>query len=96
MIYYKRIWDESRGDDYDSWGSSVWYFEVCKISGITRQQMEIYANGQALLYDEDINTFDRYGGLSEIPFDVEKCESFEISKLEYEQLKNITKFLNTK
>lgn len=26
--YYKRRWEESRGDDHDDWGRSTWYFEV--------------------------------------------------------------------
>ncbi len=96
MIYYKRVWDESRGDNYDSWGRSVWYFEVCKLSGITREQIEIYANGQALFYDEDTNTFDKYGGLAEIPFIIEEYEPYEISKIDYENIKNRTKFINSK
>ena len=26
--YYKRNWEETRGDEFDSWGTSIWYFEV--------------------------------------------------------------------
>ncbi len=26
--YYKRKWNEIRGDEYSSWGTSTWYFEV--------------------------------------------------------------------
>jgi hypothetical protein len=26
--FYRRRWDESRGDEFDAWGHSVWYFEV--------------------------------------------------------------------
>jgi hypothetical protein len=26
--YYKRRWDEVRGDEHNDWGPSTWYFEV--------------------------------------------------------------------
>ena len=28
MRYFKREWSETRGDAFDSWGSSFWYFET--------------------------------------------------------------------
>jgi len=28
MRYFKFHWEESRGDAYDDWGASWWYFEV--------------------------------------------------------------------
>src|SRR5262245_55019643 len=27
MRYFRREWDESRGDDYDAWSLSEWFFE---------------------------------------------------------------------
>ncbi len=26
--YFRRRWDEVRGDEFDGWGHSVWYFEI--------------------------------------------------------------------
>ena len=28
MRYVRRAWDEHRGDEYASWGTSLWYFEI--------------------------------------------------------------------
>ncbi|BBM02054.1 hypothetical protein [Microbulbifer sp. GL-2] len=96
LTYYKRVWEETRGDEYSSWGTSVWYFAICKRSGITREQIEVYENGNACFYDEDTNLHDQYGGLSEIPFDLNEWKAYEISQLDYEHLKRTTTFINSK
>ena len=92
--YYKRIWNETRGDEYDHWGPSVWYFECTEPSGIVREQIEIYQNGNALFYGEDGIVSDNYGGLSEIPFEIEEWVLYEISKSEYVSIKVETLFIN--
>jgi hypothetical protein len=28
MPYYRREWRESRGDEFDGWGESEWWFDV--------------------------------------------------------------------
>jgi hypothetical protein len=80
--YYKRKWDETRGDEFDSWGASMWYFEIGEDKYITRQ-IEIYENGNRLKYHND-KRFDDYGGLGTGPLDVIEFEAFEIDKDEFE------------
>ena len=96
MKYYKRRWHESRGDDYDFWGKSDWYFSICSHSGITREQIEKYDDGTSLYYSEEGVMHDEFGGLSEVPFDMSEWASFEISKDEYELVKSKTEFKNAK
>lgn len=47
--YVKRHWDESRGDAYDAWGTSWWYFEVDSDGSVMRQ-IEEYNSGRLLRY----------------------------------------------
>ena len=63
MNYFKQHWDESRGDQYDHWGTSWWYFEADENMWITRQ-IEIYSNGNVLQYDRE-HVVDQYGMLSD-------------------------------
>ena len=37
MKYFKRNWNETRGDQYDSWGKSVWLFETDNNGEVLRQ-----------------------------------------------------------
>lgn len=83
--YFKRRWDELRGDDYDNWGTSMWYFEMDADNYVTRQ-IEVYDNGKILKYDE-LHVEDEYGGLAEKAFDKEELVDFEpclISRDEFE------------
>lgn len=80
--YYKRKWDETRGDEFDSWGTSIWYFEIEEDKNITRQ-IELYENGNRLKYHLD-KRFDDYGGLGTEPLDVIEFKEFEIDKNEFE------------
>ncbi|MFC0518772.1 DUF6881 domain-containing protein [Mucilaginibacter angelicae] len=84
MKYYKRNWDELRGDEFDFWGTSTWYFE-CDEDDYVLRQMEIYANGNVLKYDESYQE-DKYGGLAEGPLDSEEFAEFEITKDEFERV----------
>jgi hypothetical protein len=75
--YFKREWDEPRGDELDHWGTSTWYFEVGDDGHATRQ-LEVYRSGNALAYDER-HLEDAYGGLAEPRFDGAEWDAFEIS-----------------
>jgi hypothetical protein len=74
--YFKRNWEESRGDNYDSWGTSEWYFEV-EPNGNVIRQIEVYKNGPTLRYG-DHKLEDDYGGLSDQSIDLEEFKDYEI------------------
>ncbi|WP_169952787.1 hypothetical protein [Microbispora sp. H11081] len=61
--FYRRRWDESRGDEFDDWGHSVWYFEVDD-DGCPVRQVEVYDAGPVLRYGPE-HKEDRYGGLGQ-------------------------------
>lgn len=84
--FFKRPWEESRGDEYDSWGTSTWYFEIGDDSYVSRQ-VEIFENGVVLRYDE-AHVEDIYGGLGEGARDLEGegFLPFEIGQAEFEQV----------
>jgi hypothetical protein len=50
--FYRRPWDQTRGDDFDSWGRSVWYFETSN-DGWPVRQIEVYDGGRVLRYGPD-------------------------------------------
>ena len=58
--YYRRRWEESRGDAWDSWGPCVYLFEV-GADGRAVRQIEQYETGPTLRYgeghDEDEHDF---------------------------------------
>lgn len=80
--YYKREWNKNRGDEFASWGTSVWYFEIGKDQYITRQ-IEVYKNGNRLKYHSE-KKFDDYGVLGTTPLDIIEFKEFEIDKDEFE------------
>ena len=86
MHYFKRHWNESRGDQYDNWGSSTWYFEVEADMTPTRQ-IEVYANGVVLHYDQQ-HIEDEFGGLSESALGAVEFAAFAIAQSEFEQAWN--------
>jgi hypothetical protein len=67
MRYFKRSCEEKRGDQYDSWGCAIYYFEIDDSFSVVRQ-IEVYDNGNVLNYDQD-NVKDQYGMLSDIGID---------------------------
>lgn len=78
--YYKMHWDERRGDEFDSWGTSMWYFEV----GIDRfpiRQIELYENGNRLKYHSG-KVFDDYGRLGDQAMELNELQ--EIKKDEFD------------
>lgn len=81
--YYKRNWEETREDEYDNWGKSIWYFEIDN-EGYAMRQIEKYENGKKLKYDLK-NIGDEFGGLADQPIDLEEFVNFEITKNEFEE-----------
>lgn len=82
MNYYKRNWNETRGDQYDSWGKSIWYFETDN-NGEVLRQIEAYENGKVLKYDNQ-NIEDEFGGLADQNLDLTEFVEFSIEKEEFE------------
>ncbi|EAQ50887.1 MULTISPECIES: hypothetical protein [Leeuwenhoekiella] len=82
MKYFKRNWNETRGDQYDSWGKSVWLFETDN-NGEVLRQIEIYDNGKVLKYDNQ-NIEDEFGMLADQNIDLTEFNEFTIKKEEFE------------
>lgn len=82
MNYYKRNWNETREDQYDSWGKSIWYFETDD-KGVVLRQVEAYENGKVLKYDNQ-NIEDEFGGLADQNLDLNEFVEFSIEKEEFE------------
>jgi hypothetical protein len=82
--YFKRKWDETRGDQYDSWGTSIYYFEVGS-DGYPIRQIEIYENGNSLFYGPD-KLFDDYGGLGDQALDLDEFSAYEINADEFNNI----------
>ncbi|SNS37405.1 hypothetical protein SAMN05216276_1008130 [Streptosporangium subroseum] len=49
----ERRWDEDRGGEYASWGTSTFYPALDE-EGYAHVQVEVYANGTVIAYDSDI------------------------------------------
>jgi hypothetical protein len=79
--YYKREWPELRGDEYDSWGTSIWYFETDS-DGLPLKQIEVYQNGNVCWYDNE-KPHDDYGMLGDHMLDLEEFAEFEIPPQEF-------------
>ena len=84
MFYFKRHWNESRGDAHDDWGVSTWYFETGEDMWPTRL-IEVYANGRVSRYDRQL-VEDEFGGLSEAALDAAEFAPFAITQSEFEQV----------
>lgn len=82
MFYYKRKWNQSRGDEYDSWGTSTLFINTDE-SGIPLRQIKIYENGKRLKYDIQ-KPMDQYGMLGDQKLDVEEIEEYKISREAFE------------
>jgi hypothetical protein len=84
--FYRRRWSEPRGDEFDSWGHSVWYFEVDG-EGWPVRQVEVYDNGPALRYGPG-HAEDQYGGLGQASLDdpEENWSRYVITREVFEQV----------
>jgi hypothetical protein len=80
--YFKRDWDEPRGDEHNSWGPSTWYFEVGD-DGYPVRQLERYESGVILKYD-DAHLDDEFGGVGDQALDIEEFAEFEIDRAAFE------------
>ncbi|MFI7618228.1 hypothetical protein ACIBP6_44110 [Nonomuraea terrae] len=89
MRFFRRPWDEDRGDEYASWGWSTYYLAIDD-TGTAHEQVVVYANGVVLAYDDEHDE-DRYGGLTCAGLDLEEFSPFEISRQEfYDALARLT------
>ena len=86
MKYYKRNWEESRGDEFDNWGKSIWYFETDN-SGLPIKQIEVYENGNVMKYDK-IKSEDEFGRLGYKELDLDEFNEFKITELEFNKVWN--------
>lgn len=84
MRYFRRQWDEDRGGEYAHWGTSTYYLAMDS-AGDIRQQVEVYANGNVLAYDDEHDE-DQYGFLSYASLDLEEFAPFEISEPEFQEV----------
>lgn len=80
--YFRRTWRESRGDEFDCWGTSIWYLAVGQ-DRYPLRQVEVYADGTILKYDQR-HTHDRFGGLGDQQLDLDEFAPYEISSAEFE------------
>lgn len=83
--FYRRHWDETRGDEFGDWGRSVWYFEVGD-DGWPVRQVEMYDAGPILRYGAG-HEDDCFGGLGQASlYDSDEGWSrFEIAGDEFER-----------
>jgi hypothetical protein len=86
--FYRRRWDETRGDEFDGWGHSVWFFETGD-DGWPVRQVEVYDAGRILRYGPG-HQEDRYGGLGEASLyeSGDEWNAFEITEAEFERAWN--------
>tara|TARA_R110000744_G_scaffold38995_1_gene88881 strand:- start:82 stop:357 length:276 start_codon:yes stop_codon:yes gene_type:complete len=82
MKYFKAEWNESRGDEYDSWGTSIWFLELDEENNPIRQ-IEVYQNGNILKYDS-IKMTDDFGMLGDQAKQIEEMNGIELSQSEFE------------
>lgn len=82
--FFKRRWEQSRGDQYDAWGASTWFFEI-EDDGYPVRQIEAYDRGPTLRYGPGHDE-DEYGFLSYAQFEEdEDWARWEITPAEFEQ-----------
>ncbi|EWM64131.1 MULTISPECIES: hypothetical protein [Micromonospora] len=84
--FYRRRWNETRGDEFDDWGRSLWYLEVGD-DGWPVRQIEVYDAGHVLRYGPRCGE-DRYGGLGQASLydSDEDWSGFEITGVEFERI----------
>ena len=80
--YYKRHFDENRTEQSEDWGTCEYYFETNQ-NGEVLRQIEVYANGKTLKYNEQFIK-DEFGFLTDQPLDLFDFEKFSINKTDFE------------
>ncbi len=81
MRFFKRTFNETRGGQFDHWGTSIFYLDIDK-DGFPSRQIEKYQSGDTLKYDI-YNTDNQYGGLGGQALDFDEFKDFEISEEEF-------------
>lgn len=81
MPFYRRRWDETRGDEHDDWGPAVYYFWVQ--DRVVGQQVERYDAGVLLAYDR-YHPEDQYGQMTVESLDACEWAPFEIDIVTYQ------------
>jgi hypothetical protein len=82
MRYFKRYWNESRGDEHQAWGGSWWFFEVDGEGNVERQ-IEVYDRGPTLRYSRS-HLEDEFGALAEKPLNLNEFGDFEVTSAEFQ------------
>jgi hypothetical protein len=80
--YFRRRWNETRGDAHDDWGTSDWWFEVDDNGRVSRQ-IEVYDTGPTLRYDRN-HVADERGELTQAPLPLEEFAPYEIPRNAFE------------
>jgi hypothetical protein len=65
LRWFRRRWEESRGDGFASWGAATYFFEVGP-DGRPVRQVEVYDAGPTLRYGPD-HPEDEFGQLGQDP-----------------------------
>ena len=82
--WFKRRWEEARGDEFSSWGAATYYFEVGE-DGWPRRQIEVYDKGPTLRYGTE-HVMDEYGLLGQAQLDeLEDWTPWAISSEDFER-----------
>ncbi|MFJ2033670.1 hypothetical protein [Streptosporangium sp. NPDC087985] len=81
--YFRRGWNEDRGDQYASWGTSTFYLAL-DAEGDAHVQVEVYVNGIVIAYDAEHDE-DRYGGLTYARLDLDEFTPYEIGEREFHE-----------
>lgn len=82
MPFYRRRWNESRGDEYDDWGPATYYFWT--LDGVVEQQVEVYDSGVILAYDR-YHLEDEFGQLTVEPLNPAEWLAFQIDIADYQR-----------
>lgn len=80
--FYRRPWDEPRGDQHDAWGTCVYYFWV--LGGVVEQQVQRYDDGTTLAYDR-YHREDEYGFMTTEPLEPTEWEPFSVGLATYQR-----------
>lgn len=81
MKYYKRKFEEIRGDEYNDWGFATYFFETDN-EGFPLRHIEAYENGKILKYSKE-NDADEFGFLADQQLDISDFKDFEITEEEF-------------
>jgi hypothetical protein len=92
MHYFKRKWEEDRGDQFASWGCAIYFFETDS-NLIPTRQLEAYDNGNRLRYHQR-HKHDEYGMLADQGLAAADFAPYAISQTEFEEAWNSGQPLN--